>query len=251
MVSKCRLCSREATLIDSHLLPKALYRLLRDPSLKNPNPVFVTQGNDVQTSSQLKRYLLCYECEKRFNKNGESWVLKHCFRGGPLNKFLLRDMLAHTAPSSSNAAGDVVPTAGIAEVLREKLEYFAASVFWRASGSDWPIHGQLVPKITLPALLQAAFAEYLLRNSTFPDTCSLLVYLAGDPTPPLAMHPPQCGNSSGLLECRFSIPGLRFSLLPEVPKNGSSITCSPHPVCISKIQSQLIAQQAMKLRGTF
>jgi hypothetical protein len=37
--SQCALCGKHAVLIDSHLLPKALYRLIRDSGL--PNPQFV------------------------------------------------------------------------------------------------------------------------------------------------------------------------------------------------------------------
>jgi hypothetical protein len=251
MISVCRLCGQHAKLIDSHLLPKALYRLLRDPSLKNPNPVLVTRGKDVQTSAQLKRYLLCSICEDRFNKNGEAWVLKHCFRGGPMNRFRLRDLLRHSAPISSNLEGDVFSTTAISDIQRDKIEYFAASVFWRGSASDWPLQGKLVPKMPLDPSLQRAFADYLLGAVGFPETCSLLVYVPGDPTPPLAMHPPQSGNSAGLAECRFSIPGLRFSLLPETPKGALSITSDPHhPVFLSKDQSLLLKQQTLGLRNS-
>jgi hypothetical protein len=48
MESNCALCGKLTVLIDSHLLPKALYRLLRDSGAKNPNPVLVTKGKDVQ-----------------------------------------------------------------------------------------------------------------------------------------------------------------------------------------------------------
>jgi hypothetical protein len=85
----------------------------------------------VQTSAQLKRYLLCAVCEDRFNKNGESRVLKYCFRGGPMNRFRLRDLLIATPPINSSAAGDVLGTAAAPEIQRDKIAYFAASVFWR------------------------------------------------------------------------------------------------------------------------
>jgi hypothetical protein len=130
-----------------------------------------------------------------------------------------------------------------------KIAYFAASVFWRASVSDWPIQGRVVPKISLGAL-QAEFADYLLGRPQFPTSCNLLVYVAGDATPPLAMHPPQCGNSKSLEECRFSIPGIRFSLLPKIPQSQLSLMAPPYyAVLISNDQSRLLAEGAMKLRG--
>jgi hypothetical protein len=249
MDTTCRLCGQSAKLIDSHLLPKALYKLIREPSLKNPNPFLVTRGKAVQTSTQLKRYLLCSVCEDRFNKNGESWVLKHCFRGGPMNRFRLRDLLIGVTPISTNSAGDVLSTVAAPEIQRNKIEYFAASVFWRGAISDWPWQGQTVPPMPLEVPLRLAFEDYLLGKTTFPRTCSLLVYLAGDTAPPLAMHPPQSGNSVGIVECRFAIPGLRFTLLPTVPANALSLSSEPHhPVFISKDQSRLLAQQTLELR---
>jgi hypothetical protein len=225
-----------------------VYRLIRDAKAKNPNPVLLSKGKDVQTSAQLKRYLLCSLCEDLFNKNGESWVLAHCFRGGVTNKFLLRDMLRTVSPMKSDSIGDLVSTAGIGGIDVGKIAYFAASVFWRASVSDWPIRGQITPQITLGPL-QLEFADYLLGRSTFPKSCNLLIYVAGDKTPPLAMHPPQCGNSGGLEECRFAIPGIRFSLLTKMAQSPLSLTAPPYyPVMVSNEQSKLLAQEALKLR---
>jgi hypothetical protein len=215
---------------------------------QEPKPFLVTRGRAVQTSTQLKRYLLCSVCEDRFSKNGESWVLNHCFRGGPMNRFRLRDLLIGTTPISSNSAGDVLSTAAAPEIKPEKIEYFAASVFWRGAISDWPWQGQTVPRMPLDPTLLLALKNYLLGTVAFPTTCSLLVYVAGDITPPLAMHPPQSGNTAGPIECRFSIPGLRFSLLPTVPANGLSLSSEPyHPVFLSKEQSRLLAQQTLDL----
>jgi hypothetical protein len=210
----CALCGTAATLIDSHLLPKALYRLIREGTWTNPNPVFVTKGHDVQTSSQLKRYLLCSSCEDLFSKNGESWVIARCFRGGSANKFLLRDSLRTVSPLKSDTTGDLVSTTGIPAIDVDKIVYFAASVFWRASVIDWPIHGKLVPQINLGDL-QRELADYLLGRSGFPTSCNLLVFVAGDVRPPLGMHPPQCGDSGGFEECRFAILGIRFSELAQ------------------------------------
>ena len=140
--------------------------------------MLVTKGRDVQTSAQMKRYLLCSVCEDLFSKNGESWVLARCFRGGPANKFLLRDMLKTVTAMKSDSRGDLVSTVGIVGMDIDKIAYFAGSVFWRASVSDWPIQGKVVPQISLGAL-QREFADYLLGRSKFPVSCSLLIYVAG------------------------------------------------------------------------
>ena len=88
--SQCALCGKHAVLIDSHLLPKALYRLIRDSGLPNP------------------RFL---KISLTFNKNREGWTLKHCFRGR--GKFLLRDILRTATALKSDARGDLIPTVGL------------------------------------------------------------------------------------------------------------------------------------------
>ena len=75
MTGECRLCRRHGHLQKSHLLPRALYEMVRNPKSSNPNPVLVTKDVAVQTSKQLADYLLCSGYESRFNRMGEAWVL--------------------------------------------------------------------------------------------------------------------------------------------------------------------------------
>jgi hypothetical protein len=128
-------------------------------------------------------------CEDRFNKNGESWILRYCFHGGPMNRFRLKDLLIATTPINFSAAGDVLSTAAAPEIQRDKIVYFAASVFWRGAISDWPWQGQTVPQMPLELSLRLSLEDYLLGNAPFPKTCSLLVYVAGDRTPPCNASP--------------------------------------------------------------
>src|SRR5579863_4191438 len=96
----CALCREERLLCDSHLLPKAIYRLMRDPDLKNPNPVHVVRdGAAVATSKQITDYLLCEECEQQFRRCGEDWAMAQCYREG---SFKLRESLRATTPLSAN-----------------------------------------------------------------------------------------------------------------------------------------------------
>jgi hypothetical protein len=47
---------------------------------KNPNPWVLAGKGAVQISRQMKAHLLCADCEQRFSKFGENWVLKRCLR---------------------------------------------------------------------------------------------------------------------------------------------------------------------------
>jgi hypothetical protein len=77
---KCRLCLQDRELRSSHLLPKSMYKLLRNDEFSNPNPFVHGPERSVQTSKQAQQYLLCHDCEQRFSKRGEAWVMSHCWR---------------------------------------------------------------------------------------------------------------------------------------------------------------------------
>lgn len=87
--SRCRLCLGVKPLQNSHLLPKALYRLLRTAGKKNPSPVWFNRNSAWTSSSQFADQLLCSDCEQLFHRNGEDWVLRQCNRGK--GRFCLQD----------------------------------------------------------------------------------------------------------------------------------------------------------------
>ncbi len=71
----CKLCQRLRNLQESHLIPRALYAMSRDPTDKNPHPVIITAAVAMRTSRQVKDYILCKKCEQLFNDNGERWMM--------------------------------------------------------------------------------------------------------------------------------------------------------------------------------
>ena len=132
----CRLCRKERELKDSHLIPKAYYRLMRMRGAKNPNPVVVSPGVAYQTSRQVMDYLLCDECEGRFNKRGEDWVLWNAWRGE--NRVLILDALSAAQPAGAGPNGfRAFKGSEIAGLDVQKLIYYGTSVFWRAALHDW------------------------------------------------------------------------------------------------------------------
>jgi hypothetical protein len=96
MQGLCKLCGRDSCLEDSHLIPAAVYRLLRSSISVNPNPVFITSQGAVQTSRQAKTYLLCRNCEELLNSEGESQVLPLLARED--KTFPLYDLLLKGSP---------------------------------------------------------------------------------------------------------------------------------------------------------
>jgi hypothetical protein len=129
----CRLCHQTKDLRDSHFIPAAMYKYIRATSLKNPNPVVVGPERTIRTSEQVRDYLLCAECEDRFNKNGEKEVLKWACKG---NRFPLEDRFAvalahHQVGAASAFSGSAIG------VNTDKFAYFALSIIWRAAVHEW------------------------------------------------------------------------------------------------------------------
>ena len=82
MFGKCCLCLQQSELQDSHLLPRALYRLIGMGSDRlHPDTVQLTLHSYKKSSEQARRHILCPFCEQRLNENGERWVLHNCYRG--------------------------------------------------------------------------------------------------------------------------------------------------------------------------
>ena len=49
----CKLCLKTKTLQDSHLIPRAMYKYLRQQNVKNPNPMVVGRNVSGITSPQM------------------------------------------------------------------------------------------------------------------------------------------------------------------------------------------------------
>jgi hypothetical protein len=201
----CKLCLQTRVLQDSHLMPKALYRLSRWEGMPNPNPMMLTERGRVQTSKQVKDYVFCRECEQRFSRGGEHYALGQVRLKG-------RFPLLHTLQSSNQRTSGGftfhydVSTLGID---KEKLAYFALSVFWRASVHIWH-HDKSTPLIQL-GKYEEQIRTYLLRTSPFPASVALLLFVCTDPYSQNTFYEPSLGMSNPM-GWSFQARGLNFYL---------------------------------------
>jgi uncharacterized CHY-type Zn-finger protein len=206
--SQCGLCHEFHPLRQSHLLPAALYRYVRLSGQINPNPVLATAKMHKTTSAQIRQYLLCHECENRFNRNGERWVLNNCFRGK--GHYQLHASLTSHRPIFVGSDFQFFEARSIPEIDVSCLAYFATSVFWRASVRPWKVNGDTTQIHLGP--YEEQIRLYLLGATSFPSDGAIWVTMDSSPSPVLAFCTPYTERRERFHQHRFAIPGILFHL---------------------------------------
>jgi hypothetical protein len=250
-MQQCKLCLQNvAKLENSHFLPAAIYRRLRDELEKNPNPYLITSTTVVQTSEQMKAPLLCRDCEQRFSKFGESWVLGHCLQKD--GSFPLAAILASKTPDVSEAGTStrLYFASKIPEIDISALAYFAASMFWRGSIHPWNTDG------TIPVGLgpfQEQFRQYLLGLQEFPKDSSLWVVVREGKEIDRLTYAPTGERMGKFHVYRFPMPGFVFMLAvgKNIPTKFSEkcfVSSSENPIIVTSIVESLLLNEGVKMR---
>jgi hypothetical protein len=175
----CKLCLQEKDLQESHLMPRALYRMARGDSTNgNQDPYVVTKKGRKQTSHQTKDYLLCRECEQRFSKNCEDYVMRLVTKRS--GAFPLLEMLNRVLPTVTGPEWNMYSFADTSTIDRAKIAYFAISVFWRASAHTWEqTNGEKI-RIDLGKKYIEEIRRYLLGETPVPKNASLQAIACSD-----------------------------------------------------------------------
>jgi hypothetical protein len=249
-VGTCRLClSNHVALQKSHFIPAGLYRILREPKLKNPNPWVLSPMGAIQTSSQRTARLLCANCEQRLSAQGERWVLGNCLRAD--RTFPLATALAQVKPDvfDPDSPTMLYYAANIRAVNVAALSFFAASMFWRGSIHPWRSDG------TIPVDLGnngESFRKYLAGGAPFPEDCTLTVAIRlGDELDKLTYEP--IGEARGEFHvCKFPMPGFAFSMMigKSVPMSFRKfcfVRGHGNPIAVTTLIESSISEDARKM----
>ena len=169
----CKLCLRQADLLDSHYIPKRAYSMNMARSLKNPYPVTLALGRAKQVSDQLHGHTFCGECEDLLNKNGEKWVLanvpKDYKSAFPLQEALIASSPTYITENINVYAGRKIPAFNL-----DSLIYFGMSVFWRGAARAWMSStGAVAPPVDLGEFFEP-IRQYLLGGQV-PDSVFIVV----------------------------------------------------------------------------
>jgi hypothetical protein len=265
-VGQCRLCGKTRTLRDSHFLPSGYYKhlTLDENGIFQNNAVFLLTRETLTKGKQLKKHLLCADCEGRFNSNGEQWVIARGYRIG--KDFRLQDAFRKATPAQPLSNGWVYRLDDIHGVDWEKLAYFALSVFWRGAADSWADtfdeerNGPKPPFIEMDPALQEHLRRFLLGEADYPDDILLMLKIsAGQSAAARLMSAPSKGDiefpDAAQPQYTFMIPGIIFTLVPglDIPekyvKQGCLIRGDGHPVHMMS-SDELFAREWMKLAVT-
>jgi hypothetical protein len=229
----CRLCGEDKDLKSSHFIPAAFYKIARKSDPTGENPVVVTKDIVMQTSKQAQIHLLCGDCEDRFNKGGETWVLANCWQAD--GTFPLRDALLVTSPAYETPGFRIFATKGIAGIDQGKLAFFAASIFWRASVHDWHLVGSN-PAIDLGPY-QEALRLFLLGGDSPADVVMTISVSAEQDVRAAAMgiFPYLKNHNTNCRQFNFTMNGLTFDLFV-----GKSMDASRRGMCIIRSATQVV-----------
>jgi hypothetical protein len=202
------LCGEEKVLQDSHYIAAGFFRNLKGG--KNTHPIVITPNIRMMTAEQVRAHLLCWDCEQRFHKKGEDWVLDNMWRSK--KEFRLRESLGDVPricvdPMTSFEVGDRLDL--------DKLVYFAASVFWRGTLKWRPLgRGERPEQLDL-----GPYAEelrlFLLGECDFPANVALSTFVSTLKMRLGEVHYPfRKGRDgpAGVYLYWFQVPGLTFGM---------------------------------------
>ena len=226
----CKLCLKEEDLLNSHLIPAAVSKLLRARQNPNPNPLVVTAGWVGQSSEQATAYEFCRKCEDIFNDGGERWLLPLL---ASLDGFPLYQMLTRAQPFFRQDDLSAYHASDIPDFETAKIIHFAMAIFWKASVRDWGKKGNVV-QIDLGKYAEPV-RQFVFGIGPFPVKTYLAVTVLPPTVPLLAMLLPVRMVQKDFHRFKFYVPGVEFEL-----KVGGQVPAQWREECIATGPLQLV-----------
>jgi hypothetical protein len=222
----CKLCLREAKeLQESHHIPRALHP-------KRLKQQFATRSKTGPVKDEIKAYVLCRECEERFNQNGESEVLRHL--AAKTKDFSdLHRTLRFAPPREEHP--DVMRFAGHeVDCHMDKFAYFAMSIVWRGCVHDWTmLDGEVRPASPMGDF-QEQIRRYLLGETCLPPDMVVLVIVCSDKQSRNVWMIPKEEVAENCINVRFLLRGILFRVLigHQMPDFYRGMCCTSPRKCL-------------------
>lgn len=135
----CALCLHEKPLLDSHLLPRAVYRRHLSGAggeqlVMSKKPTEVDGGCSISTSHQVTKRLLCRHCEDILSRRGEKDTIP--LLGSAAGSFPLLELLDQLKPTAESNEHRVYSLA-TSTLPVASLVHFGMGIFWKATQPKW------------------------------------------------------------------------------------------------------------------
>lgn len=204
----CKLCLNEGDLCDSHYVSKAVYALLRT---KGDQPIIVSESFATLTDRQVKKPLLCFNCEQCFSKNGENYALSLVNRDDNIFKAL---ELINVAQPRQSADGFLVYFSKEARIDNDQLAYFAISTVWRGAVASWNTSSRTATGGLQLGKHEESMRRYLLGDIGFPSDLIVRLMITTDMPSRIAVVFPWHSQINPRLNVfSFLVRGLWFEVI--------------------------------------
>jgi len=222
----CKLCREEKNLQESHYIPAALYP-------KSQKLEYATRIGSGVVVEHMKALLLCSNCERRFDQNGESEVLRH-IAPKSVKRFPLHEKLRLALPreveddSISRFAGYDIG------LDMDKFAYFTLSVVWRSAVHQWVfLDGNAAPPIVLGGF-EEPIRVYLLGEAPLPPDTAIIVIVCSDEEARKTWVTPSTHVEAMCLNFRFLARGVFFRAMMgrHLPQYFRDRCCTSPRKCI-------------------
>jgi hypothetical protein len=205
-------------------MPAALYP-------KRRKITFATRTTTRSNPDHVKAYLLCRGCETKFNRNGESEVLRWvAAKALSKDAFPLLEKLK-TAPVLRHEADLVAYSGSVVGIDTDKFAYFALSILWRAAVHQWTLpDGTVTVHLNLGAH-EEPIRKFLIEETAFPAETAVVMTVCTDPTSREHWITPMFGREEGCMTFPFLTLGLilRVWIGFEIPKRIRWACCYSSP----------------------
>jgi len=218
----CKLCLLEKDLQRSHLMGRALYKILREND--GDDPIVMTPKLVTHTSRQVRDYVLCKSCEDRFSKNGEAYfgTLVARKNGFPLLD-KLRLALAHREEKGyAEFSGDRIG------VDTDKLAYFALSALWRSGAHKWSTLAGQTTSVDLGHYTEV-LRKFLLGETQFPSDVAVIVTVCMDKgSQGFIFMPGQVREAKPDIQYTLAVLGIELRVIVGIPASRLETVCCFH-----------------------
>jgi hypothetical protein len=181
----------------------------------------MTSRRAVPTAMQVKDYLLCAECEDRFNKYGETWAAGQVYDG---KDFPLLQRLTLALPFLETPKLRAV--SGVAAGIdTDKLAYFGLSILWRAAAHKWTMPGGGTTSLNLENY-EEPIRRFLLGEIKLPNDIIVVATACTDWLSQGSFYTPCLMRGNPYTAYAFLARGISFTVLV-----GSDLPASMRELC--------------------